>query len=731
MRPFENTLTSRITTAISLLMVLALAMFASFTWFAARKLDEEALRREIILVRHALSSLVATVPHEQDAFSTWDDAVIRTAANDERWMAEEFGGWMYSFFGHDRTYVIDTQDALIFSGSGGQWVSPPRYHGDQAAVGEAVALLREKLANRFDANGRERVSRAEIFVTDVKEVDGQPAIVSARPILPHSERVNVAEGAENVFVAVKFLDRIVRSEISNRTLVSDLQFVDRLSYVPRPAAVPVQSDGDQTIGYFIWTPQRPGLSLITQVAPWAAFAFIIVIGVGLLQARNLRRASLELHASEGRARHLAFHDVLTGLPNRALFEERLDAVLSDVRDSKREAAVLMVDLDRFKNINDTLGHRAGDLVIRQAGARLEDVVGGKGTVARIGGDEFAVVVAAENAVEAAKRLSDRLLASLNPPFQVEDEIAHVGASIGVATAPAAAIRREELLRKADVALYEAKKRGRGHYQLFTESLDDIVKQRRTVEADLRQALTKGNELELVYQPLYSAEGQVTGAEALLRWNHPVHHALSPTFLVSIAEECGLIMQIGDWVLHEACRMAKRVPVPWIAVNVSPVQLRDPNFARRCLDIITRYEIPPKRIQIEITEAVLIENPEVTAATLRALRATGMHVALDDFGTGYSSMSYLRDYPLDRLKIDRLFVRALSEGEEGRAIVAAMIDMARALKLEVTAEGVETQEQRRLLVDMGCHELQGHLLSKPVASTDFARNFRSASRRRRA
>jgi EAL domain-containing protein (putative c-di-GMP-specific phosphodiesterase class I) len=224
---------------------------------------------------------------------------------------------------------------------------------------------------------------------------------------------------------------------------------------------------------------------------------------------------------------------------------------------------------------------------------------------------------------------------------------------------------------------------------------------------------------------------IFAVEALLRWNHPIHHAISPGFLIQIAEECGLIMQIGDWVLHEACRMAKRVPVPWISVNVSPMQLRDPHFARRCLDIVERYRVAPNRIQIEITEAVVIQNPEITAATLCTLKSAGMRIALDDFGTGYSSMSYLQNYPLDRLKIDRFFVRALSEGEEAQAIVAAMIQMAGALKLEVTAEGVETPEQRELLVALGCREMQGYLFSQPVTAAEFVENVFPAKRRRRA
>ena len=719
MRRFSKSLAAQITVAITLLMLLAPASLVGFTWFAAQRADEEALRTQRKLVQREISSLRAAVPREQESFSVWDEGVIHAGMRDRQWMEENFGGWMYRFFGHDRSYIVAADGELLFSARGEDVIKPPSFGEDLAPAREVIAELRTRLQARPDTR---QGPRNGVFVVDVKEVERRPAILSARPIVPHTREVTVPPGKESIFLAIRFLDGPVVDEIASTTLVKDLRYEPARGHLPQPGSIAIGSRDGDVIGYYTWTPDRPGLSLIRQIAPWAALALALSLGTGIYQARKLRRASAEMQASEGRARHLAFHDWLTGLPNRARLEDCLDDLLGRVALGRTEAAVLLLDLDRFKNVNDTLGHRAGDQVVQQTARRLRDVVGDSGLVARLGGDEFAIVIASENAAEEARHLSERVLAAFTTPFHLGEDVAHIGASIGIATAPQAAARREELLRKADIALYEAKKQGRGRYQLFSETMDDIVKQRRQVEADLRKALATGTELELAYQPLYSAEGELTGAEALLRWNHPVHQSLSPMFLITIAEESGLIAQVGDWVLHEACRMAKRVPVAWIAVNVSPVQLRDADFARKCLDIIRSHELAPERIQIEITEAVVIENPDLAGTMLCALRSAGVRVALDDFGTGYSSMSYLQNYPLDRLKIDRFFVAALLEGEEGRAIVAAMIEMARALKLEVTAEGVETAEQRDLLVSLGCQEMQGYLFSRPMPAADFIANF---------
>jgi predicted signal transduction protein with EAL and GGDEF domain len=314
----------------------------------------------------------------------------------------------------------------------------------------------------------------------------------------------------------------------------------------------------------------------------------------------------------------------------------------------------------------------------------------------------------------AEDISERLLRKLQEPFRLMDDQIFVSASIGIALASGPKIDPDDLLRKADIALYEAKKNGRGRYQVFAGDMDDLLLRKRKVESALRRALRGGTEIKLAYQPIFAADGKtIAGAEALIRWAHEIHGALPPQQFIAIAEERGMIGELGQWVLREACRFAAGTQLPWVAVNVSPLQLRDAGFAGQVASILAETSLPPARLQLEITESVLLENNDTTRMVLEALRRSGVGVVLDDFGTGYSSLNYLRRHVIDKLKIDRSFVRLLDEDSSAAAIVKALIDLAIALDVEVTAEGVETEEQKALLVGMGCHQMQGYLFAPPL------------------
>jgi predicted signal transduction protein with EAL and GGDEF domain len=320
-------------------------------------------------------------------------------------------------------------------------------------------------------------------------------------------------------------------------------------------------------------------------------------------------------------------------------------------------------------------------------------------------------------------LCERIIAAVAQPFQLLGSSAFVGVSIGVAIAPDAGIDHAELVRKADIALYRAKLDGRNQFRIFRDEMDFAVQQRREIEADLRDALKVGGQLEVVYQPLFSARtGNMIGAEALLRWHHPVHGAISPSIFVPIAEEAGLIHEVGDWVLREACKAAVRWPLHHVAVNVSAVQFRSQHFAARVLDIVREAGMMPNRLELEVTESVLLDSAELSALTLAALRAAGIRIALDDFGIGYSSLTYLRKYPVDKIKIDRSFVQNLGTDSAADAIVEAMVNLARALGVDVTAEGVETDEQRDALKRIGVDELQGFLMSPSVSRQEISQRL---------
>ena len=426
---------------------------------------------------------------------------------------------------------------------------------------------------------------------------------------------------------------------------------------------------------------------------------------------GISRDITERKQAEDRIYHLAYHDALTGLPNRTRFEVELQAAVTTATD-RAHAILILIDLDRFKHVNDTLGHVAGDELIRQVARRLVALVGHRGVVARLGGDEFAVLLREVTNPRLAEGMSNAVLSEIGRPFDLFGDQAFIGASLGIGTGRQAS-DADQVFREADIALYDAKSHGRGRWQVFAPAMAQALAERGVVEHDLREALKKGGQLQLEYQPIFTAGGEMSGAEALVRWDHPQRGRLLPDLFIGIAEERGLIDQLGEWVFGEACRMLIDTDIPWVAVNVSPVQLRRRRFFDRALAMVADMKIDPSRIQIEITEGVLLEATESTAAGLRRLRTAGIRLALDDFGTGYSSLSYLRRYNVDKLKVDKSFVAQLDTSSDAAAIVETIVGLARALGMQVTAEGVETELQRDYLVSCGCHELQGYLLSRPL------------------
>lgn len=424
----------------------------------------------------------------------------------------------------------------------------------------------------------------------------------------------------------------------------------------------------------------------------------------------------ERRRTEAHIHFLAYHDSLTGLPNRAQFERDL-AALAERAAEGTPATLVLIDLDRFKHINDTLGHVAGDDLLRQLANRLFQLVGPAGTLARVGGDEFAILLSGP-AAGAAESMCRAIQLQFGRPFRLFDDPAFITASFGIAPwQPGSDAFR--MLREADIALYEAKARGRSRWEVFAPPMAETVEEKRRIEQDLRRALDVGGELMLEYQPIFAADGRaVAGAEALVRWEHPERGRLAPDIFIGVAEERGLIEKLGEWVLEEACRMLARTTIPWVAVNVSPVELKSRRFVDRVIEQLRQLGIDPTRLQLEITEGVLLDTSEATEAGLTRLRAAGIRLALDDFGTGYSSLNYLRRYNVDKLKIDRSFVGQLGESTDAEVIVRTIIDLARSLNMKVTAEGVATERQRDYLMALGCHELQGYLLSQPLPLEAF-------------
>jgi diguanylate cyclase (GGDEF)-like protein len=427
----------------------------------------------------------------------------------------------------------------------------------------------------------------------------------------------------------------------------------------------------------------------------------------------------ERKRAEGRITHMAHHDSMTGLANRVLLRERLEQALGRMLEQESKLAVLYVDLDCFKDVNDALGHPVGDALLRMAAERLRGCVRDGDTVARLGGDEFAVIQDSIRGDDQATDLAKRIAEVIGAPFQVEGHDVTVSASIGIAMAPRDGDDPDTLLKFADMALYAAKTDGRRTYRFFEPEMNARLHARRALETDLRLAFAR-NEFELYYQPTIDvASGRIVGFEALLRWHHPERGMVAPSDFIPLAESIGLIVPLGEWVLRQACAEAARWPDEvTVAVNLSPLQFKNANLVQTVMGALAAAGLPPRRLELEITESVLLQENENNPATLHRLRDLGVRIALDDFGTGYSSLSYLRVFPFDRIKIDGSFVKELPHNVESVSIVRAMADLARGLRMATTAEGVETPEQLEVLRADGVTAAQGFLFSRPLPAGDL-------------
>ena len=437
----------------------------------------------------------------------------------------------------------------------------------------------------------------------------------------------------------------------------------------------------------------------------------------------------ERQRSEERIAHMARHDALTDLPNRVLLLEQLNHEIKRVKRGEC-LAVLCLDLDQFKSVNDALGHHIGDELLKLVGERLRGCTRELDIVARMGGDEFAIIMTQMDQAADAATLSKRIRDSVIRPYQVEGHQIVTDISIGISVAPMDAVESDELLRNADMALYDAKADGRGTFRFFEPEMNTRMKVRRELEMDLRKALAS-EQFQLYYQPLVVLEtNEVNGFEALLRWNHPARGLVSPVDFIPIAEETGLIVPLGEWVLKAACAEAVNWPEHIkVAVNLSPAQLNSRNLVSMVTAALHESGMPARKLQLEITESVLLQNTFTTLATLHELRKMGVQIALDDFGTGYSSLSYLRSFPFDKIKIDRSFIQDLSNGAEPLAIVNAVAGLAKCLNMTSTAEGVETQQQMEVLQAIGCTEMQGYLFSHARPANEIRQFFAQSPARK--
>jgi diguanylate cyclase (GGDEF)-like protein len=699
-------------------LLLLAAIVGAILEFSTRRTDELALVRQNQRVTVAVAQSLESITVDQEASSYWDDAVLRTRERplDLIWIDNNLGVWFHTYYKFDEVYLLDQRNAPIYAMQNGRRAPPASFKRVAGPALELAADLRRKLSVARlapDGSPGKTVGASEISI-----IGGRPAFVSLKPVVSETGKVSQPKGSEYLHVTVRFLDRSFLDDLSKLYVVDEPRFA-RTN--PGPASVAVRDRDGKVLGYFAWTPFKPGAQVEEHMVPVLLAA---LLGTGLLVSLllwRIWRSRSDLEQSRADAEHLAFHDSLTGLPNRALFENRLELALS-----RRGAhvAVLLLDLDRFKNVNDTLGHQAGDSLISGIGSRLSSLTRECDTISRIGGDEFAILIEDARLTD-VHRLARRIVEDIRKPFKILGSQVYVGVSIGIALSPESGADRPELMRTADISLYRAKDRGRNGYCVFTPEMDESVKLRVEIEKELHNALDSGEGLRVHYQPQVGANGAIIGLEALVRWDHPTRGLIEPAQFVSVAEETGLIVPLGEWVLRKACLMSRRWPRLFVAVNLSPVQFRSPDLFNSFIRIVRETEADPRAIQLEVTERVLLDddddNNNQVGAMLARLREAGFKIVLDDFGTGYSSLSYLTRFPFDTIKIDKSFVD--DSTPKRTVLLKSMINMVHELGLSVVAEGVSDENDALQLRQMGCEYVQSFMFGAPVSGDQALRMLR--------
>jgi diguanylate cyclase (GGDEF)-like protein len=700
--------------ASSLAMVLALSAIGAFLVWVTRSVDGEDIGRQTEIASYALKEIRSNLAHNQESATFWDEAVERTATSgNDRWIDDNLGSWMHTFFGVDEAYILDGRDQPVYAFAERQLKPLAFFETRRDLLRSYLQRLRSSLAT--GAKPTEESREQSIGITDYAYVGGRPAVFSLKPILSDSGRLAQPLATIRLHVAVQYLDGAIIDRVGKAHVLEGLKYVPAGERKPGTASVALTSDAGDVAVEFQWNPFEPGQRLLASLSPVLVLMGSALLAGTLIISTASYRRKLDRTRNDEHIRYLASHDPLTGLHNRSAYERAADELIGEFSNHQQSdpLAFLFMDLDRFKQVNDILGHQVGDAVLVEFARRMTDILPANAPIYRVGGDEFAALIPNRTRRE-IEALCGRIIESFAEPMEIDGRRAFVGVSIGVSMAPHDGTDRQELNRKADVALYHAKTAGRRRFSIFGTQMDDAIQNRAAIESELREALRTKAALSVVYQPKYAGnDSRVLGTEALVRWNHPNRGAIAPSLFIPIAEEAGFIADLGLWVLETACRDAIDWPVEHLAVNVSPVQLRAAGFADTVLATLQTLGFPPARLELEITETDFAGTEEVGMQNIKALNAAGIAIAIDDFGTGSSTFERLRDIDFDRIKIDQSFVKSITESEGDAEIVRAMISMAHAKGLKTTAEGVETAEQMEILRSFGCDELQGYLLGRPM------------------
>jgi diguanylate cyclase len=725
----------RLLIPIGVIVAIAIVCIAAGVLSSAQRADRISADSEKESILRSIDENADRALRHLQSVASMPQAIANIRDNyDAAWVDRRVGQWLETFYNAEIVVVFGVADQTAYVRSRNDDDALP------ADLAEELAPTLDLLRGRSTGEPHRVIlvsprdgSKPANAVALIQRFAGQPAIVAAVAI---GEEANAAIGSNGapIVASVKYIDDRLLAKIAGRLRVDGLRMADPaadqaadpvVEHIAEAAATTADdrlielSDAQGTaIARLVWRPKRPGGAVIMSVVPFVAIALVAFAMLIVFIMRHLQRTTAAIAAGERQLRHLALHDPVCGLPNRIYFAERLERAIAEVRGGGLTAAVFYIDLDHFKDVNDTLGHHIGDELILNVTRRLSQIMRDDDLVGRLGGDEFAIIMTCASDNYSLQAIAERILGAICAPFVVSGHALNIGASIGIAIIDSSTEDARDILRYADMALYRAKNEGRNRACIYDAAMDADLSNRKLLEGALRQAI-KNQELHVVYQPIVNPSGKrLLGVEALARWIHPIHGEVPPARFIPIAEHSGLIVELGEYILRRACLDGRNWPGLTVSVNVSPLQFRRPDFVEAIERILRETTFEPNRLELELTETTLLGNLESAELSMLRLKGIGVCFALDDFGTGYSSLLYLRRFPFDKLKIDSSFVRSIEKAADAAAIVHAVVSLGRGLGMKVTAEGVETADQHLFLRAAGVHSMQGYRFGKPVTAPEI-------------
>lgn len=716
----------RIANAIIIPMIVVVLLgvvgaFGLLLW-SAELSNTSSQQSKIQLISNTLSVLRTENARRQQETAVSDlmlDEINRRPL-DTPWLLDRLGAWNNERNGFHRSLVIgpDLSTLLEYDADGIEHFATPHLR-DQ--ISGSVARVRARFITQLRKGGGafaapDYVSGYNtrfIFDTGFAEMGGEVYLYSAAPFMPSSNPQLVTSRIPPVLISFRRIDAAMQDLLQRLGRLQELRLTLRRSADEGYSALPIRSVAGREIAYLEWPADAPGTAFLRRLTPILLILLLAIIGLTVGVVDFARQNTRRLSRSKAQALYNSRHDSLSGLPNREHFFEKLSNALEHQTETSGDTAVVYLDLDHFKKINDTMGHASGDEVIRSVAQRVDSALPGRAVLARISGDEFAMFVPGCAGRAKVEDILKRIQAALARPITVGNTELFASFSIGIAMSPEDGRDPGDLMRKADIALYDAKAAGRACWSFFAPSMQEDLLLRDRLSRELRQAILE-NQLSIAYQPQSCRDGAtVVGVEALARWDHPELGSISPARFIPLAEETGLINALGLWILRRACKDACGWENLIVSVNVSPTQFKAPGFVCDVMKVLAETGLPPARLELEVTESVLLSNEATTLAAMHRLQGEGIKIALDDFGAGYSSLSYLRRFSFNSLKIDRDFLSAVTDSTEAQAVLKTIISLGKALGMDVVGEGVEDADQLAFLARNGCDRMQGYFISQPL------------------